>query len=324
MPTWGSEDVDSLDVKPVISPDGSVSNSHQQADGKPPFSPSIGLCPSSQPTALEDATYVVKPHLSAGSGTSNGPAVSESKSNGPHTYNISPSPTEQLHDHQRLSGSSPVISVLSQRQTRPRSGTPPTTIVLPNHVVKTEGTTGPAHCTQRLPGPAPTPPNSCTSPELTSTLSWKHTQTQPAPPLGQPDSRAVGSPLSGTRALTPPQAAGGDLAPAAPGASRLCVAAPPTGKSMCSSLFKEVFQLTCKMLKFCYFVGIKKICPCIVIKGPFRSKQCRGGPIEPLYSGSDGVELDFTHVIVSHLSLMCQKIILAFPFNLLKCIGPLS
>lgn len=237
MPTWGSEDVDSLDVKPVISPDGSVSNSHQQADGKPPFSPSIGLCPSSQPTALEDATYVVKPHLSAGSGTSNGPAVSESKSNGPHTYNISPSPTEQLHDHQRLSGSSPVISVLSQRQTRPRSGTPPTTIVLPNHVVKTEGTTGPAHCTQRLPGPAPTPPNSCTSPELTSTLSWKHTQTQPAPPLGQPDSRAVGSPLSGTRALTPPQAAGGDLAPAAPGASRLCVAAPPTdGKVRPSTL----------------------------------------------------------------------------------------
>ncbi|XP_063811975.1 PHD finger protein 12 isoform X2 [Pseudophryne corroboree] len=234
LPSWGSDDVDLLDVKPVIAPDGSISNSHQHADGKPQLPSS--LCPSSQSTTLEeDATYLVKPRLLANSGTSNGPAVSESKSNGPHTYNASPSPMEQLIDHQRLTGASTGISVLSQRQARPRSGTPPTATVLPNHVLKTESTAGTTLCTQRLPVPVVTPV-SCTSPEISSTLLRKHTQTQPGPLLSQQDSRHMGSPLSGTRALTPPQAVG-DLASAAPGASKLCAAAPPTdGKVRPSAL----------------------------------------------------------------------------------------
>ncbi|KAM8976608.1 PHD finger protein 12 [Pelodytes ibericus] len=227
-PSWGPDDVETLDVKPVIAPDGSVSNSHQHNDGKPQFPAPLGLCPSSQSTSLpDDATYVFKSSLSATCGTSNGPAVPESKSNGPHTYSVSPNPTEQLTDPQRLPGQSTGGSELTQRQARPRPGTPPTATVLPNHLVKTENTLGSSLCTQRIPAPAVTPPSSCASPELTSTLLRKPTQTPAGPPLNQHDSKPVRSPLSGTRALTPPQAIGDILTSAASGASRLCAAAPP-------------------------------------------------------------------------------------------------
>ncbi|XP_068126237.1 PHD finger protein 12 isoform X1 [Hyperolius riggenbachi] len=229
MPSWGSDDVDSLDIKPVIAPDGSVSNSHQHADGKPQVPSSLGLCPSSQTTALqEDCTFVGKPRHSASCGTSNGPSTSESKSNGPHALSDSPSPTEQLTEHQRLTVTTTAVSVLPQRPPRPRSGTPPTATVLPNHVLKLDGTAGSAHCAQRLPIPSVTPPNSCSSPELSSsTLSRKPSQLPSGSLPSQHDTRPVGSPLSGTRALTPPQAVGVVLTSAAPGASRLCAAAPP-------------------------------------------------------------------------------------------------
>ncbi|XP_068126238.1 PHD finger protein 12 isoform X2 [Hyperolius riggenbachi] len=115
-----------------------------------------------------------------------------------------------------------------ERPPRPRSGTPPTATVLPNHVLKLDGTAGSAHCAQRLPIPSVTPPNSCSSPELSSsTLSRKPSQLPSGSLPSQHDTRPVGSPLSGTRALTPPQAVGVVLTSAAPGASRLCAAAPP-------------------------------------------------------------------------------------------------
>ncbi|XP_073472901.1 PHD finger protein 12 [Aquarana catesbeiana] len=241
MTSWGPDDIDSLDIKPLIAPDGSVSNSHQHDDGKPQCPSSLELCPSSQATALqEDCAFVGKLCSSTSCGASNGPSTSESKTNGPHTFSVSPSPTEQLTEHQRLTGTSATISVLPQRPTRPRSGTPPTATVLPNHVMKTESTTGSTICAQRLPVPAITPPNSCSSPELSSTLSRKHTQMQPGPLLSQHDSRPMGSPLSGTRALTPPQAVSVDLTSAAPGASRLCAAAPTAdGKVRPSTLMLD-------------------------------------------------------------------------------------
>ncbi|XP_053313032.1 PHD finger protein 12 [Spea bombifrons] len=237
-PSWISDDVNTLDVKPVIAPDGSVSNSHQHTDGKPLLSTSLELCHSSQSTSLqEETTYVGKPRLSTTSGTSNGPAATESKSNGPHAYSVSPNATEQLTDPQRLTGTGSVISVQTQRQARPRSGTPPTSSILPNHAVKTENTLGSTICTQRLPVPAVTPPSSCTSPDFSSTLLRKPAQAQFGPSLNQLDARPVGSPLSGTRALTPPQAVADIVTSAASCTSRLCAATPPAdGKVRPSTL----------------------------------------------------------------------------------------
>ncbi|KAM4702390.1 PHD finger protein 12 [Discoglossus pictus] len=231
--SWGSDDADTLDVKPVIAPDGTVSNSHQHAEGKTQHLASLGRCSSGQTTLVpEDSSYVAKPRLLATCGASNGPATSDSKSNGPHAYSVSPGPTVQLTDPERLASPNTGISVLSQRQTRPRPGTPPTATVLPNHVVKTEHASGSLPCVQRLPAPALTPPSSCTSPDPSSTLSRKPAQIQLGPPLSLHDSRPVGSPLSGTRALTPPQAVGDSIASAAQGASRLCAVAPPADGKM--------------------------------------------------------------------------------------------
>ncbi|KAE8622162.1 hypothetical protein XENTR_v10005123 [Xenopus tropicalis] len=224
-PSWTSDDTDSLDIKPVIAADGSVSNSHQHTEGKPQFPTPVGLHSASQTTSLqEDTAYVLKPCLTAACGTTNGPAVSESKANGPHVNSVSPEPMEQLMDPQRLTGQT---AMLSQRQARPRSGTPTASVPLPNHVVKTETTAGSTMCTQRLPVPAITPPSSCTSPEPSSTLSRKNAQTPLGASVNQHDSRPVSSPLSGTRALTPPQAVCDIVTSAASGASRLCAAAPP-------------------------------------------------------------------------------------------------
>ncbi|XP_053562154.1 LOW QUALITY PROTEIN: PHD finger protein 12 [Bombina bombina] len=236
--SWSSDNAETLDMKPVITSDGTVTNSHPHTDG--PLSASLGRCQSGQTTSFhEDSSYVVKPRLLSNCGASNGPA--ESKLNGPHTYSISPEPAEQLTDSQRLTSPSPGISVMSQRQARPRPGTPPSSTLLPNHIVKTENSAGPLPCVQRLPVPAITPPSSCTSPEPSSTLSRKHAHLQLGPPLNMHDSRPVGSPLSGTRALTPPQALGDGMASAAPGASRLCAASPitPDGKIRPSTLLLE-------------------------------------------------------------------------------------
>ncbi|KAM4796811.1 PHD finger protein 12 [Rhinophrynus dorsalis] len=240
-PSWGSDDPDTLDIKPVIEPDGSVSNSHQHADGKPQFPVSLGLYPTSQATSLqEDTTCIAKPRLSASCGTSNGSALPESKSNGPHGFSVSPEPMELLTDPQRLTGQNAGLTALSPRPTRPRPGTPPAATILPNHIVKTENAAGPSVCIQRLPVPAITPPSSCTSPEPSSTLLRKYAPIQPGPQINQHDSRPVGSPLSGTRALTPPQAVGDILTSAAPGASRLCAAAPTAdGKVRPSTLLLD-------------------------------------------------------------------------------------
>ncbi|XP_063306048.1 PHD finger protein 12 [Pelobates fuscus] len=239
-PSWDTDDAETLDVKPVIAPDGSVSNSHQHTDGKAQFPTSLGMCPSSQAMSLqEDTTFVVKPCLSTTFGTLNGPAAPESKSNGPHAYGVSPNPTEQLTDPQKLTGPSTGVSVLTQRQARPRSGTPPSATVLPKHLMKADNTLGSSLCTPRVPVPAITPPSSCTSSELTSTLLRKPALTQPGPTFNQPDSKSVGSPLSGTRALTPPQAID-VLTSAASGASRICAAAPPAdGKVRPSTLLLD-------------------------------------------------------------------------------------
>ncbi|CAH2220045.1 PHD finger 12 [Pelobates cultripes] len=239
-PSWDTDDTETLDVKPVIALDGSVSNSHQHTDGKAQFPASLGMCPSSQAMSLqEDTTFVVKPCLSTTFGTSNGPAAPESKSNGPHAYGVSPNPTEQLTDPQKLTGPSTGVSVLTQRQARPRSGTPPSATVLPKHLMKADNTLGSSLCTPRVPVPAITPPSSCTSSELTSTLLRKPALTQPGLTFNQPDSKSVGSPLSGTRALTPPQAID-VLTSAASGASRICAAAPPAdGKVRPSTLLLD-------------------------------------------------------------------------------------
>ncbi|KAG8450465.1 hypothetical protein GDO86_002936 [Hymenochirus boettgeri] len=221
-PSWVSGDTDTLDIKPVIAADGSVSNSHQQTDGKPQLPLSVGLHTTSQTTSSEeDTTFVLKPRLTAACGTANGPAVPESKSNGPHVNSVSPEPIEQL-DPQWLTGQS------TMRQTRPRPGTPTAGTHLPNHVVKSETASSPSLCIQRLPVPSVTPPSSCTSPEPSSTLLRKNAQNLLGTSVNQQDSRPVGSPLSGTRALTPPQAVCDIVASAASGASRLCAAAPPT------------------------------------------------------------------------------------------------
>ncbi|OCT94026.1 hypothetical protein XELAEV_18011689mg [Xenopus laevis] len=239
-PPWNCDDSDSLDIKPVIAADGSVSNCQQQhSEGKPQFPTSVALhCASHTSSLQEDTAHVLKPCLTAACGTTNGPAVSESKSNGPHVINhVSPEPTEQLIDPQRLTGNT---VVLSQRPARPRPGIQSSALPLPNHIVKTESTTGSSVCTQRLPVPAITPSSSCTSPEPSSTLSRKTAQTPLGTSVNQHDSRPLSSPLSGTRALTPPQAVCDIVTSAAPGASRLCAAAPPTdGKVRSSTLLLD-------------------------------------------------------------------------------------
>uniref|UniRef100_A0A8C5N306 PHD finger protein 12 n=1 Tax=Leptobrachium leishanense TaxID=445787 RepID=A0A8C5N306_9ANUR len=239
-PSWDAEDAETLDaetldVKPVIAPDGSVSNSHQHPDGKAQIPHSVGLCQSSQVTSLqEDAAFVVKPCLPVTGGTSNGPAAPDSKSNGPHAYSVSSSPTEQLTDPQRLPGPGSGVPILSQRQVRPRSSTPPNATVLPKHLMKPENTLAPSVCAPRVPVSASTIQSSCTSSEATSTLLRKSVQPQSVPPFSQHESKPAGSPLSGTRALTPPQAIE-VLTSAASGASRICAAAPPADNKVRSS-----------------------------------------------------------------------------------------
>ena len=179
-------------------------------------------------------------------GTSNGPTASDVKVNGPHFYGVSSEPSAQLTDSQRLIGAGNTIPVLSHRQTWPRPLTPPATCGLLNHtigtIVKTENVGGPVSCAQRGSVPVTSMPtsisSSCASLETTSTLQRKNVQTQIGPPLSA-DLRSMGSPLTATRALTPPQAAGDGIS-AVGSANRFCSPAPPSGKCPAADLGPRV------------------------------------------------------------------------------------
>nr|XP_033777581.1 PHD finger protein 12 isoform X2 [Geotrypetes seraphini] len=227
MPLCG--DSEKADIKPVITEDGFTPNSLQAIDktlasSTLPTSCSSGTSsqnfpssPSSPQSVLqEEGPYLENFKKIAPCGTSNGPMAAEIKVNGPHLYTVSPETSTQLTEAQRLMGPSTTLSVLSQQPSWPQPTTP-AAIVLPNHTagpfVKTENVMGAASCAQRnsLPGsglPAPSP-SSGTSLQTTSTLQRKGigVQTFLGPPLPVIDSQPIGSPLTGTRALTPPQPA---------------------------------------------------------------------------------------------------------------------
>ncbi|NXD29572.1 PHF12 protein, partial [Spelaeornis formosus] len=195
---WDSEQTEKADIKPVIVADGSLANPYQAADKAP--TPSLYSIVSSESSA-------------------------------------------QLTDSQRLTGSGSTIPVLSHRQTWPRPLTPPASCGLVNHtmgtIVKTENVAGPVSCAQRGSTPVTSLPtsisSSCGSLETTSTLQRKNVQTQIGPPLTA-ELRAGGSPLSATRALTPPQAAGDGIS-AVGSTNRFCSPAPPSdGKVSPSTL----------------------------------------------------------------------------------------
>ncbi|NWU59619.1 PHF12 protein, partial [Dromas ardeola] len=202
---WDSEQTEKADIKPVIVADGSLTNSYQAADKAPtPSLYSMSSCTS-----------------------------------GITTQNSLSSPQSQ----QTLIASGNTIPVLSHRQTWPRPLTPPATCGLLNHtigtIVKTENVAGPVSCAQRGSVPVTSMPtsisSSCASLETTSTLQRKNVQTQIGPPLTA-DLRSMGSPLTATRALTPPQAAGDGIS-AVGSTNRFCSPAPPSdGKVSPSTL----------------------------------------------------------------------------------------
>uniref|UniRef100_A0A8D0GKE4 PHD finger protein 12 n=1 Tax=Sphenodon punctatus TaxID=8508 RepID=A0A8D0GKE4_SPHPU len=245
MPSlWDSDQTEKADIKPVIVADGSIASSYQAPEKATPPSLYSVSCPSgittqnslsSPPTQPQEdvncSSCLDKSKKASSCGTSNGPtASSEVKVNGPHLYSVPSEPSAHLTDSPRLIGPGSPIPVLSHRQTWPRPLTPPAACGLVNHtavgaMVKSENLAGPISCTQRgsvpvisLPAPMP---SSCTSLDTTSTLQRKTVQTQIGPPLT--DLRTMGSPLTGTRALTPPQVAGDGGA-----AHRFCSPAPPS------------------------------------------------------------------------------------------------
>ncbi|NWY65258.1 PHF12 protein, partial [Erithacus rubecula] len=208
---WDSEQTEKADIKPVIVADGSLANPYQAADKAPtPSLYSMSSCTS-------------------GITTQNSLSSSQSQ--------------QTLTDSQRLTASGNTIPVLSHRQTWPRPLTPPASCGLLNHtigtIVKTENVAGPVSCAQRGSAPVTSLPtsisSSCASLETTSTLQRKNVQTQVGPPLTA-ELRAGGSPLSATRALTPPQAAGDGIS-AVGSTNRFCSPAPPSdGKVSPSTL----------------------------------------------------------------------------------------
>uniref|UniRef100_A0A7M4FBC7 PHD finger protein 12 n=1 Tax=Crocodylus porosus TaxID=8502 RepID=A0A7M4FBC7_CROPO len=251
---WDSEQTEKADIKPVIVADGSITNPYQAADKAPTPSLYSMSCTSgittqnslsssqSQQTVPQEeincSSCLDKPKKGSSCGTSNGPTASEVKVNGPHFYGVSSEPSAQLTDSQRLIGPGNTIPVMSPRQTWPRPLTPPAACGLLNHtagtVVKTENVAGPISCAQR--GTVPVTslpaslPSSCASLETTSTLQRKNVQTQIGPPLAA-ELRSAGSPLTATRALTPPQATGDGST------HRFCSPAPPSdGKVSPSTL----------------------------------------------------------------------------------------
>uniref|UniRef100_A0A8V1ANB0 PHD finger protein 12 n=1 Tax=Gallus gallus TaxID=9031 RepID=A0A8V1ANB0_CHICK len=257
---WDSEQTEKADIKPVIVADGTLANPYQAADKAPtPSLYSMSSCTSgittqnslsssqSQQTLSQEdvncSSCLDKSKKVSSCGTSNGPTASDVKVNGPHFYGVSSEPSAQLTDSQRLIGAGNTIPVLSHRQTWPRPLTPPATCGLLNHtigtIVKTENVGGPVSCAQRGSVPVTSMPtsisSSCASLETTSTLQRKNVQTQIGPPLSA-DLRSMGSPLTATRALTPPQAAGDGIS-AVGSANRFCSPAPPSdGKVSPSTL----------------------------------------------------------------------------------------
>ncbi|NXA35269.1 PHF12 protein, partial [Eudromia elegans] len=202
---WDSEQTEKADIKPVIVADGSLANPYQAADKAP------------------------TPSLYSMSSCTSGITTQNSLT--------------QLTDSQRLIGSANTMPVLSHRQTWPRPLTPPATCGLLNHtigtIVKTENVAGPVSCAQRGSVPVTSMPtsiaSSCASLETTSTLQRKNVQTQIGPPLTA-DLRSMGSPLTATRALTPPQATGDGIS-ALGSTNRFCSPAPPSdGKVSPSTL----------------------------------------------------------------------------------------
>uniref|UniRef100_A0A663F2V8 PHD finger protein 12 n=1 Tax=Aquila chrysaetos chrysaetos TaxID=223781 RepID=A0A663F2V8_AQUCH len=250
---WDSEQTEKADIKPVIVADGSLTNPYQAADKAPtPSLYSMSSCTSgittqnslsssqSQQTLSQEdvncSSCIDKSKKVSSCGTSNGPTASDIKVNGPHFYGVSSESSAQLTDSQRLIGSGNTIPVLSHRQTWPRPLTPPATCGLLNHtigtIVKTENVAGPVSCAQRGSVPVTSMPtsisSSCASLETTSTLQKKNVQTQIGPPLTA-DLRSMGSPLTATRALTPPQAAGDGIS-AVGSTNRFCSPAPPSAQ----------------------------------------------------------------------------------------------
>ncbi|XP_039363778.1 PHD finger protein 12 isoform X2 [Mauremys reevesii] len=250
MPSlWDSEQTEKADIKPVVVADGSITNPYQAADKA--LTPSLysvsctsgittqnslSSSQSQQSLPQEDvncSSCVDKSKKVSSCGTSNGPTASEVKVNGPHLYGVSSEPSAHLTDSQRLIGPGNAIPGLSHRQTWARPLTPPAACGLLNHtvgtVVKTENI-GPVSCAQR--GSAPVTsmpasiPSSCASLETTSTLQRKNVQTQIGPPLTA-ELRSMSSPLTATRALTPPQATGDGIS-AIGSTHRFCSPAPPS------------------------------------------------------------------------------------------------
>ncbi|XP_050785216.1 PHD finger protein 12 isoform X2 [Gopherus flavomarginatus] len=251
MPSlWDSEQTEKADIKPVIVADGSITNPYQAADKA--LTPSLysvsctsgittqnslSSSQSQQSLPQEDvncSSCMDKSKKVSSCGTSNGPTASEVKVNGPHLYGVSSEPSAHLTDSQRLIGPGNAVPGLSHRQTWARPLTPPVACGLVNHsvgtVVKTENIAGPVSCAQR--GSAPVTsmpasiPSSCASLETTSTLQRKNVQTQIGPPLTA-ELRSMGSPLTATRALTPPQATGDGIS-AIGSTHRFCSPAPPS------------------------------------------------------------------------------------------------
>ncbi|NXK77025.1 PHF12 protein, partial [Amazona guildingii] len=203
---WDSEQTEKADIKPVIVADGSLANPYQAADKAP------------------------TPSLYSMSSCTSGITTQNS---------LSSSQSQQT----LLVGSGNTIPVLSHRQTWPRPLTPPASCGLVNHtigtVVKTENVAGPVSCAQRGSVPVTSMPtsisSSCASLETTSTLQRKNVQAQIGPSLTA-DLRSMGSPLTATRALTPPQAAGDGIS-AVGATNRFCSPAPPSdGKVSPSTL----------------------------------------------------------------------------------------
>uniref|UniRef100_A0A8C8S1M9 PHD finger protein 12 n=1 Tax=Pelusios castaneus TaxID=367368 RepID=A0A8C8S1M9_9SAUR len=224
---WDSEQTEKADIKPVIVADGSITSPYQAADKAPTPSLYSMSCTSgtttqnslsssqSQQDDVNCSSCVDKSKKVSSCGTSNGPTASDVKVNGPHLYGVSSEPSAHVADSQRLIAPSNTVPGLSHRQAWPRPLTPPAACGVLNHavggVVKTENVAGPTPCAQR--GSAPVTsmpasiPSSCTSLDTTSSLQRKKVQTQIGPPLTT-ELRSLGSPLTATRALTPPQATG--------------------------------------------------------------------------------------------------------------------
>ncbi|KAM6464679.1 PHD finger protein 12 isoform 2-T2 [Liasis olivaceus] len=234
---WDSEQVEKVDVKPVLAADGSLASPYQAADkpNAPPNCPASctsGLIPQN---SLQDETpypsCADRPKKTSPCGTSNGlSSTAEVKINGPSFYSDASTPASP-----RLSGQGGAIPGLSHRQQPwPRPTTPPAACGLLNHVagavVKTENAAGPVSCPHKVAVPVTTLlasiPSSCFSLEAATAWQRKNTQAQIGPLLAT-DLGAADSPLTATWALTPPQAAVGEGGSAIAPTHGFCSSAPP-------------------------------------------------------------------------------------------------